>query len=198
MQGVVTASQALAAQRQINFTRSNEYEADRVGIELLSGAGFDPNGMSSFFEKLGRRYGARRSTSPSSCRRIPSRAERVAEARDRARQLPHDDAHDSMAYGSTKARLIALNAADARSGDRSVPRQGRQRRAGGSLWARAGVDADVAARQRRAAVPRSHRGLSERDGVSRRPSRSDGRAARQKPRSSSTRTRSACSRATCR
>ena len=54
----MTASQALAAQRQINFTRSNEHEADRVGIELLSGAGFDPNGMSSFFEKLGRRYGA--------------------------------------------------------------------------------------------------------------------------------------------
>ena len=58
MQGVVGASQAMAIQRQINFTRANEYEADRVGMEVLSSAGFDPNGMSSFFEKLGKRYGA--------------------------------------------------------------------------------------------------------------------------------------------
>ncbi|HLF10709.1 MAG TPA: M48 family metalloprotease, partial [Gammaproteobacteria bacterium] len=58
MQGVVSASQALAVQRQINFTRSNEYEADRVGMEVLSAAGFDPNGMSGFFEKLAKRYGA--------------------------------------------------------------------------------------------------------------------------------------------
>ena len=51
MTGIVSASQALAAQRQINFTRSNEHEADRVGIELLSGAGFDPYGMSTLLRE---------------------------------------------------------------------------------------------------------------------------------------------------
>lgn len=111
MQGVITASQALAAQRQINFTRSNEHEADRVGIELLSGAGFDPHGMSSFFEKLGRRYGGSSQYVPELLQTHPVTSERVAEARDRARQLPAISHTSSLTYSLTKSRLIALNAA---------------------------------------------------------------------------------------
>ena len=111
MQGVITASQALAAQRQINFTRSNEHEADRVGIELLSGAGFDPHGMSSFFEKLGRRYGGSSQYVPELLQTHPVTSERVAEARDRARQLPATSHTSSLTYALTKSRLVALNAA---------------------------------------------------------------------------------------
>ena len=110
MQGVVGASQAMAIQRQINFTRANEYEADRVGMEVLSSAGFDPNGMSSFFEKLGKRYGASTQYIPELLQTHPVSTERVAEARMRARQLPQTKATDSMAYGLAKARLRALNA----------------------------------------------------------------------------------------
>jgi predicted Zn-dependent protease len=109
MTGVISASQALAAQRQINFTRSNEHEADRVGIELLSGAGFDPYGMSSFFEKLGRRYGTSQAV-PELLQTHPVTSDRVAEARDRARQLPALSPTSSLTYTLTKARLVALNA----------------------------------------------------------------------------------------
>jgi predicted Zn-dependent protease len=111
MQGVMMGSQALAAQRQINFTRSNEHEADRVGIELLSGAGFDPNGMSAFFEKLGRRYGASSQYMPAILQTHPVTSERVAEARDRARQLPAREHTSSLTYSLTKVRVVALNAA---------------------------------------------------------------------------------------
>jgi predicted Zn-dependent protease len=111
MTGIVSASQAMAAQRQINFTRSNEHEADRVGITLLSGAGFDPYGMSSFFEKLGRRYGGSSQHVPELLRTHPVSSERVAEARDRARQLPTTTPTSSPTYTLTKARLIALTAA---------------------------------------------------------------------------------------
>ena len=113
MQGVVGASQALAMQRQINFTRANEHEADRVGMEVLSAAGFDPNGMSSFFEKLARRYGASTQYVPELLQSHPVSTERVAEARSRARQLPAMQATDSFGYGLAKARLLALNAATA-------------------------------------------------------------------------------------
>ena len=41
MEGAIAAAQGLAVQQQINFTRDNEYEADRVGIGFLAGAGFD-------------------------------------------------------------------------------------------------------------------------------------------------------------
>jgi predicted Zn-dependent protease len=110
MTGVVTASQALAAQRQINFTRSNEHEADRVGIELLSDAGFDPNGMATFFEKLGRRYGGSSQYVPELLQTHPVSSDRVAEARERARQLPVISRTNSLTYTLTKARLVALNA----------------------------------------------------------------------------------------
>ena len=53
--GAVSAAQGLAAQAQINYTRENEYEADRVGMGILASASFDPNSMASFFETMGRR-----------------------------------------------------------------------------------------------------------------------------------------------
>jgi predicted Zn-dependent protease len=108
--GVVMGAQGMMAQRQINFTRANEHEADRVGMEVLSSAGFDPNGMSSFFEKLGKRYGAQQQYVPELLQSHPVTSERVAEARDRARQLPQTTHADSTAYGLAKARLQVLAA----------------------------------------------------------------------------------------
>ena len=108
--GLITASQAATAQRQINYTRSNEHEADRIGMETLSSAGFDPNGMSSFFEKLSRRYGNSRQQIPSILQTHPVSTERIADARDRARQLPTVEVDDSPSYGIVKARLRAVQA----------------------------------------------------------------------------------------
>ena len=52
--GQATAAAVIgsSAQRQINFTRHNEMEADRVGIRMLADAGFDPREMADVFEKL--------------------------------------------------------------------------------------------------------------------------------------------------
>ncbi|MEE8542538.1 MAG: M48 family metalloprotease [Gammaproteobacteria bacterium] len=108
--GLITAAQGVTAQRQINFTRSNEHEADRVGIETLSSAGFDPTAMSRFFEKLSRRYGSAREQLPAILLTHPVTSVRIAEARDRARQLPRVEAEDSRSYSLVKARLRALQA----------------------------------------------------------------------------------------
>ena len=108
--GLITAAQGATAQRQINFTRSNEHEADRVGIETLSSAGFDPTAMSRFFEKLSRRFGSSRQQLPAILQTHPVTTVRIAEARDRARQLPSADPEDSRSYGLVKARLRVLQA----------------------------------------------------------------------------------------
>ena len=151
MQGVVTASQALAAQRQINFTRSNEHEADRVGIELLSGAGFDPNGMSSFFEKLGQAAtAARRSTCPRSCRRTPSRpnaSPKRASARASCRPTTHTEQPGLYAR---EGALDGAERADARSGVRAFRDKARQHARRATATVSRSLDADVAQRQRRA------------------------------------------------
>nr|WP_323137503.1 M48 family metalloprotease [Dyella subtropica] len=49
---VLMSGQGLMMQRQINFTRKDEVEADRAGIQTLANAGFDPNAMASFFERM--------------------------------------------------------------------------------------------------------------------------------------------------
>jgi predicted Zn-dependent protease len=107
--GIAAATQAAAVQRQINFTRSNEHEADRIGIDVLARAGFDPTGMSSFFEKLGRRDSTTLDALPEMLRTHPTSSSRIAEARSRARQLPRIDHSDSLSYGLAKARIRVLS-----------------------------------------------------------------------------------------
>ena len=48
----MAGSQAVAVQSQLNFSRDMEREADRVGFGVLSGAGFDPLGFVTMFDKL--------------------------------------------------------------------------------------------------------------------------------------------------
>ncbi|MGB3269056.1 MAG: M48 family metalloprotease [Rhodanobacter sp.] len=49
---VLAGGQGLIAQRSINFTRKDEIEADRVGIQTLAKSGFDPNAMAAFFQRM--------------------------------------------------------------------------------------------------------------------------------------------------
>ena len=51
-EATIMGAQAGAIQSQINFTRDNEREADRIGLQTLIKSGFDPRAMASFFERL--------------------------------------------------------------------------------------------------------------------------------------------------
>ena len=54
MAGMAALSSTIGGsmQQSINFTRDNEYEADRLGIDLLYESGFNPQGMSDLFKKM--------------------------------------------------------------------------------------------------------------------------------------------------
>lgn len=107
MQGAIAVAQGTAMQQQINFTRSNEYEADRVGIAALADAGFDPRGMASFFEVISSQSGPSEARVPEFLRTHPVTSARIAEARSRARNYPaKTDVPDSPGYGLARARLI--------------------------------------------------------------------------------------------
>ena len=106
--GAVTAVQGMAAQSQINFTRENEYEADRVGIGILASAGFDPNAMPAFFETMGRRTQLGTDWVPELLRTHPVTSARIAESKDRAAQYPPVAAHDAMSYALMKERVRVL------------------------------------------------------------------------------------------
>jgi beta-barrel assembly-enhancing protease len=110
VEGAMAVAQGTAAQHQINFTRANEAEADRIGIGAMAGAGFDPHGMASFFEVI-----ARQSTStpetrvPEFLQSHPVTTARIAEARARAQEYALQPRHDSINYGITRARLTVAS-----------------------------------------------------------------------------------------
>jgi len=107
VQGAVAVAQGTAAQQQINFTRTNEYEADRVGIAALADAGYDPYGMASFFEVMSRQTTTSpEMRAPEFMRTHPVTTARVAEARNRARSYPPIRSDDSTSYGITRTRII--------------------------------------------------------------------------------------------
>ncbi len=105
----VAAAQSLAIQQQISFTRSNESEADRVGMGILARAGFDPNGMPSFFETMARRAGTSEINIPEMLRTHPVSTARIAETRERAAQLDVKPLPTSPSYAITKERLRVLS-----------------------------------------------------------------------------------------
>jgi predicted Zn-dependent protease len=103
--GGVTAAQGLAAQSQINFTRANEAEADRVGIGILASAGFDPVGMPEFFSTMQQRAGSGGRNVPEMLLTHPVTSERIAETRDRASRMARPRTPDSTGYALVRDRL---------------------------------------------------------------------------------------------
>ena len=109
VQGAIAVAQGTSAQQQINFTRSNEYEADRVGISALAAAGFDPQGMGSFFEVMSRGTTPMEYRLPEFLRTHPVSSARIAEARGRARSYQPVHTTDSINYGITRSRLLVAS-----------------------------------------------------------------------------------------
>ncbi|MBW8184785.1 M48 family metalloprotease [Shewanella nanhaiensis] len=100
----LATTQALSTQAKINYTRLHEKEADRIGMQILVDAGFDPNGASDFFAKLATRY---RFTSkpPQMLLTHPLPESRITDARNRAAQYPHRYVPDNIDFQLAKARI---------------------------------------------------------------------------------------------
>lgn len=101
----LSTSVAVSMQSQINYTRQHEYEADRIGIQTLANAGYDPNGMADFFSHLAEKY-KYASTPPAMLMTHPLPTTRLAESRLRASQFPKKRVNNSLAYQLSKARII--------------------------------------------------------------------------------------------
>ena len=111
--GVIALAQGTAMQQQINFTRMEEHEADRVGIGYLAAAGFDPNGMAGFFSTLMRERGVAGENIPSLLLTHPVDTVRVAEARARVASMPaYPRRPDSVTYSLVRERIRILSAKD--------------------------------------------------------------------------------------
>jgi predicted Zn-dependent protease len=114
IQAAVVGGQALAMQRQINFTRSSEAEADRVGIQALYRAGYNPGGMADFFERMERmeRGNSGGYQVPSYLQTHPVTTARLSEARERATRLLREQPAVTNASANPQSLLLpwAINA----------------------------------------------------------------------------------------
>jgi beta-barrel assembly-enhancing protease len=88
-QAALAVGMGLMQQRQIDYTRSNESEADRIGIQTLARGGYDPEAMAGFFERMltaGRGNSGGYQT-PDFLRTHPVTTTRISEARQRVGQV---------------------------------------------------------------------------------------------------------------
>ena len=102
------AAQAGAIQKQLDYTREHEREADRVGLQILSQAGFDTRAMPAFFDKLIKGTRFYEGSAPAFLRTHPLTTERIADVRNRVEQLPYRQVTDSPEFNYTRAKLRAM------------------------------------------------------------------------------------------
>ena len=88
-EAAIASAMALIQQNQINYTRSNESEADRLGIRTLSRSGYDVDAMADFFERMSfaMRGNSGGYSVPDYLRTHPVTTTRVSESKQRAEQL---------------------------------------------------------------------------------------------------------------
>ena len=84
---VMLGSQAALIDKQLNYSRNQEREADRIGMQYMYAAGYNPQSMADFFEVM-HRATSRISFLPDFWFTHPLTTERMSEARLRANQLP--------------------------------------------------------------------------------------------------------------
>ncbi len=102
-QAAMASAQGLSIQMQIDFTRQNEQEADRLGFQRLEAAGFDVNAMATFMERLQKATRFSEGTAPSYLRDHPVTYERIAEAQARAQNKTFRQVKDSLDFNMVRA-----------------------------------------------------------------------------------------------
>ncbi|QBY43780.1 tetratricopeptide repeat protein [Arsenophonus nasoniae] len=107
--GIAALTGTLAGVQQgiISFTQSNEQEADRIGIQTLRRAGFDPRAMSDFMQILAHqsRY---MSKPPEMLLTHPLPDSRLADALNRSNQYPKINLPPSLDFMLARVRILAM------------------------------------------------------------------------------------------
>jgi len=102
----MASTQALSIQKQLSYSRLNEQEADRVGMETLAATGMDVNAMPSMFKRMlqSSRYN---SQAPEYLRTHPLTESRIADTANRAANYPPGHYQEDIDYYLVQARVLS-------------------------------------------------------------------------------------------
>lgn len=102
----LSATQAAALESSLRFSRANEQEADRIGMQTMVEAGRDPHAAPNMYERMlaTSRY-SRGSQVPEFLRTHPLSESRIADTRNRARQYPRVMKEESLDFHLMRSRV---------------------------------------------------------------------------------------------
>ena len=120
--GVLMGGQGLAVQRQLNFSRDAEREADRVGFQIMESGGYDTTGIVAFFRRLqaaSRLYGDM-PAGLASLSSHPLTQDRITDMQARIREMPKKQRVDSLDFHLVRARIRVLQDTQTEQGRRDT------------------------------------------------------------------------------
>ncbi len=108
----LVATQAAAQQNALRYSRSAEQEADRIGIQTLNAAGFNPGAQGEMFEIMKRQSSGLSNSIPEYLLSHPYSERRASDALLRARQYPLRESYregDYYYYMRVRASLFSMS-----------------------------------------------------------------------------------------
>ena len=104
-QATIASVQARAMQKQLDFTRVHEQEADRIGFETLQKAGFNTHAMPEFLARLQRATRIIDGNAPNYLRTHPVTSDRIADIENRVNNQPYRLMPDSLDFQLVRTKL---------------------------------------------------------------------------------------------
>ncbi|MFA6061252.1 MAG: M48 family metalloprotease [Gallionella sp.] len=105
-QAAIVGVQARSMQKQLDFTRVHEQEADRIGFEILQKAGFNTHAMPEFLQRLQRATRLLEGNAPNYLRTHPVTSDRVADIENRVNKQPYQLLPDSLNFQLVRSKLL--------------------------------------------------------------------------------------------
>ncbi len=104
-QAALMTAQSASLENQLRFSRSNEEEADRIGIRTLYNAGFDPNNMAAMFERMlqSRNFSQRL---PEFLSTHPLDENRIADSKNRANSYSAVENIENIEFALMRQRVL--------------------------------------------------------------------------------------------
>ena len=106
--GLITASSAAQTQNLLDYTRSNEKEADRIGLQILNKAGYDPKGFIDFFSTMQKFNNFSSGAAPAFLRTHPVTTDRISDIQDRLQEYKYIQKENKIEFYLIKSKLKAL------------------------------------------------------------------------------------------
>lgn len=106
-QAAVASTQAHAIQNRLDYTRTHEQEADRIGFDTLLKSGFNVHAMPEFLNRMQTATRLLEGNMPGYLRTHPITSERIADIENRAQKQPYRLIPDSLDFQLMRTKLIA-------------------------------------------------------------------------------------------